>query len=121
MDKSFGILHKIVQATNMRHKVISSNIANADTPGYKARDIKFNSFLKNEMKLMTTDPKHVGIKRGRINGKIVTERNPSWRDGNNVELNNEVARMTENGMKHDAAIRIMNSKIKMYKNAIKGR
>ncbi len=122
MDRTFGVLHKILQATNMRQKVLASNVANAETPGYKARDIKFESFLKNEMKLKSTDPKHVSnSKSAKISGSIVHESNLSWGDRNNVELNSEVAKMTENSLKHDAAIKILNSKIKMFRNAIRGR
>jgi len=122
MDKSFGILQKMVQASNMRQKVIASNIANSDTPGYKAKDVKFNNFLNNEVKLLTTDPKHIAGKNGgEVSGEVVTENDLSWSDRNNVELDVEVAKMTENSLRHEAALRILNSKIKMYKNAIKGR
>ena len=122
MDKSFGVLQKIVQASNMRQKVIASNIANSDTPGYKAKDVKFSSFLNNEVKLLTTDPKHIDSKNGgKVSGEVVTENDPSWGDRNNVELDVEVAKMTENSLRHEAALRILNSKIRMYKNAIRGR
>jgi flagellar basal-body rod protein FlgB len=122
MDKSFGILQKIVQEANMRQKVIASNIANSDTPGYKAKDVKFNNFLNNEVKLLTTDPKHIESKSGgKVSGEVVMENELSWGDRNNVELDVEVAKMTENSLRHEAALRILNSKIKMYMNAIKGR
>ena len=122
MDKSFRILQKIVQSANTRQKVIASNIANADTPGYKARDVKFDDFLKNEMKLLTTNTKHISSKKGaNAGGELITESSLSWGDGNNVELNAEVAKMTENSLRHDAAIKILNSKIKMFRNALRGR
>jgi flagellar basal-body rod protein FlgB len=121
MDKSFGILHKIVQAANMRQKVIASNIANADTPGYKAKDVKFGSFIEKELKLLTSDPKHISVENGKkVSGNMIVEENPSWGDRNNVELNVEVAKMAENSLVHDAAVRILSAKIKMYRSAIKG-
>lgn len=122
MDKSFGILQKIIQSSNERHKVIASNIANSDTPGYKAKDVKFTGVLNNEVKLLTTDPKHMKSKNsGKSGGEIITENDLSWGDRNNVELDVEVAKMTENSLRHDAAIRILNSKIKMFRNAISRR
>ncbi|HBH60527.1 MAG TPA: flagellar basal body rod protein FlgB [Nitrospiraceae bacterium] len=122
MDKSFGILQKIIQSANMRHKVIASNIANSDTPGYKARDVKFSGVLNNEVKLLTTDPKHIGSKNGgKVSREVIIENDPSWGDRNNVELDVEVAKMTENSLRHEAALRILNSKIRMYKSAIRGR
>jgi flagellar basal-body rod protein FlgB len=122
MDKGFGILQKIVQTANTRQKVIASNIANSDTPGYKARDVKFSSVLNNEVKLSTTDPKHIQNKNGRKgSGVVIAENDLSWGDRNNVELDVEVAKMTENSLRHEAALKILNSKIRMYKNALRTR
>ncbi len=121
MDRGFRVLNKLLQAANMRQKVIASNIANADTPGYKAKDLKFGSFLGKELKLLTTDSKHIRNENdGKISNELIVEDNLSWGDRNNVELNVEVAKMTENALVHDAAIKILSTKIKMFKNAIRG-
>ena len=120
MDKGFKVLHGLLKAANMRQKVISSNIANADTPGYKARDVKFNNLLGKEMSVLKTDPKHMSSEnQSGGSGKFTIEENLSWGDGNNVELNVEVAKMTENSLLHEAAIRVLSSKIKMFRSAIK--
>ncbi len=122
MDKGFGMLQKMIQAANTRQKVIASNIANSDTPGYKAKDVKFSGILNNEVKLSTTDPKHIQNKNGgKASGVVITENDLSWGDRNNVELDVEVAKMTENSLRHEAALKILNSKIRMYKTAIRGR
>jgi flagellar basal-body rod protein FlgB len=119
MDKGFNILQKIVQATNVRQKVLASNVANADTPGYKGKDVKFDNLLGKEMHLLTTNPKHLGgANSATAGGKKEIEDTLSWEDRNNVELNVEVANMTENAMLHDTAITIMSTKIKMFKDAI---
>ncbi|MBI4848057.1 MAG: flagellar basal body rod protein FlgB [Nitrospirae bacterium] len=119
MDKGFKILEGLVQAANIRQKVISSNIANVDTPGYKAKDVKFNNLLSSEKKLLTTNPKHVGGgNASTVSSTAKVEDNLSWEDKNNVELNVEVAKMTENSLLHDTAVTILSSKIRMYKNAI---
>ena len=118
------VLECMRQAAGRRQKVLAANIANADTPGYKAKDIKFDHNLKNQMRLNRTDPRHMGIQGGAGgSGKIVLEDSLSWGDRNNVELNREVAKMTENQMLHDAAVKILNARIKMFKSAIstKGR
>jgi flagellar basal-body rod protein FlgB len=115
------VLQKILQAANVRQKVIASNIANADTPGYKAKDVKFNNLVSKELKLLTTDPKHMHNGGGSdVGAEVVSEDSLSWGDSNNVEMNLEVAKMTENALTHNAAVRILNSKIRMYKAAIKG-
>ncbi len=122
MDKGFNILQRMLQSTNVRQKVLASNIANADTPGYKAKDVKFNNLLKDEMKIMQTDPGHMSnTGNSSISGSTVIESSPSWGDRNNVEINKEVAKMTENALMHDAALKILNSKIKMYRRVFTGR
>ena len=119
MDSGFRILHRLIKAADMRQRVVSSNIANADTPGYKARDVKFGDMLGKEMKLKSTNPKHVGNENSNnMSSQLVIEENPSWGDRNNVELNVEMAKMTENSLFHNAAIKLLNSKMKMFKSAI---
>jgi len=103
VDKGFNILQKIVQATNVRQKVLASNIANADTPGYKGKDVKFHNLLGKEMHLLTTNAKHLGgAGSATAGGRTEIEDALSWEDLNNVELNVEVANMTENAMLHNA-------------------
>ncbi len=120
MDREFRILERITQAADMRQKVIASNIANADTPGYKATDLVFKNILSNEhVKLSTSDPKHIaGSKTNGVNGKLIIEDNPSWGDGNNVELDVEMAKMTENSLIYSAAVTILTAKLRMFNNAI---
>lgn len=121
MDKGFNLLHNILKATGARQKVISSNLANSDTPGYKAKDVKFSNLIEKQRKILKTDPKHMGgADGGNLNSLIKVEQTPSWGDKNNVELNVEVAKMTENSLLHEAAVTILSKKIKMYKNAIGG-
>ncbi len=120
MDKGFGVLQKILHATSERQKVLASNIANAETPGYKAKDIKFDTVVGNEMKLLTTSPGHIRKTGSSGSGRVEVDNRPSWGDGNNVELNNELAKMQENLLRHNAAIKIINKKISMYQSAIKG-
>lgn len=118
MDKGTRVLERIVHAANTRQKVLASNIANSDTPGYKARDVKFKNLLSDEKQMLTTDPKHIGSSSNdRVAGNIEIQENLSWGDGNNVEI--DTARMTENALLHDAAVTILSAKIRMYKNAIR--
>ncbi len=121
MDTNFEILHRILQATGMRQKVIASNIANADTPGYKAKDVKFGNILGRQLGLATTAPGHISGADSGTGGSFVIEKNPSWGDGNNVELDIEVAKMTENALVHDAALKILSTKIKMFRAAVRSK
>lgn len=123
MDKGFKILERILHAANTRHRVITSNISNADTPGYKAKDVDFKKILGNEeIKLAKTNSNHINNSLDKGNNvKLIMEENPSWGDKNNVELDVEVAKMTENSLMLESALSIMAMKIRMFKSAISTR
>ncbi|MBI5849220.1 MAG: flagellar basal body rod protein FlgB [Nitrospirae bacterium] len=120
MDSGFSILEKLIQATQVRHKVLSSNIANVDTPKYRAKDVDFKSFLESENAGMkTTNPGHIStspVSTGQP-ADLKAGGNLSWGDDNNVELDMEVAKMTENGLLYEAAARLLSKKMLMIKSA----
>jgi flagellar basal-body rod protein FlgB len=115
----FSILEQFINFTNMRHAVLTSNIANADTPGYKAKDMAFKQTLDSEVKLRVTDPKHIKTGGDASSPEVETDEANAWKDGNNVELDMETAKMTENAMSFQAGITMLNTKIQMFKNAIR--
>ncbi len=123
MDKGFELLEEIIKTSAFRQKVLASNIANVDTPGYKAKDVPFSQEVKSQVIGMTvTSPGHMdGLKNpNEVRGLVPVERT-SWEDGNNVVLDMELANMTENGLLYEAGVRLLSKKLQMYKNAIKGR
>jgi flagellar basal-body rod protein FlgB len=122
MDSGFNILERIINGTNIRHRVLTSNVANADTPNYKAKDINFKEFVEGaEIEMKTTAPQHIRIASGTAgaSGTMTTEKSGAWGDSNNVELDMEIAKMTENGLLHDAGVKLLSSKMRMYRNALR--
>jgi flagellar basal-body rod protein FlgB len=121
MDKTVGLLERMIRFAGMRHRVLSSNISNSDTPEYRAKDISFNNELQDERLKMTGDhPGHLQP-GGTAEYPIVTRtEGSSWKDGNNVELDMEVAKMTENDLLYEASVQLINKKFTMFKNAIRG-
>lgn len=120
MDSGFTILEKLIQATQVRHKVLSSNIANVDSPKYRAKDVDFRSVLESESAgLKITDPRHIPsspVSTG-PSADLGAKENQSWGDDNNVELDMEVAKMTENGLLYEAGARLLSKKMLMIKSA----
>lgn len=122
MDNGFKILEKLLHIANIRHGIIASNIANVDTPNYKAKDVKFGNVLKDEtLPLVVTNPKHIGFTDLMISGEIKVEPLNPWLDGNTVELDIEVAKMIENALQYQAGITLLSKKIKMFKDALRTR
>ncbi len=120
MSEDFRILEGLLQFTNRRHRLIASNIANADTPEYRARDLRFRQSLDvATVALTTTKPAHMSAGGQIASPDMVGEDSQPWADGNNVELDLEVAKMTENALVHQAGLTMLNSRIRIFKNALR--
>ena len=101
-----------------RQKLLTSNVANAETPNYKSKDIDFNKALNNEKKqLAVTHEKHITGGPGQ-SGEIITKDEGAWKDGNNVELNEEIAKMQENKIMHDFYVARFSGYVKKFKMVI---
>lgn len=109
-----------------RNEVLSSNIANADTPNYKARDLDFQSALQsakgNSVSLKRTSQLHQSGTRGLQSGGDVKYRIPvqPTLDGNTVETDVEQAAFAENAVQYRASLAFLNGSIRTLKFAIRG-
>jgi flagellar basal-body rod protein FlgB len=109
---------------NKKNEIIASNIANAATPNYKARDLDFNSEMSRHLKsgnLTTTNDKHFSLMRP-VSQKGVSFREPLQHslDGNTVELAVEQMEFSENSIKYSTTLSFLNSKISGLMSAIRG-
>ncbi|MDJ0941701.1 MAG: flagellar basal body rod protein FlgB [Woeseiaceae bacterium] len=112
----------------LRNQVLTSNIANADTPGYKARDIDFASALSkaktDSLQLVGTSNLHMNsggslstAASADMNYRIPTQ--PTL-DGNTVETDVEQAQFAENALYYRASLAFLDGSIRTLKFAIKG-
>ena len=108
-EQSVKLLEKMLDVAAYRQKVLASNIANADTPGYKAKDISFQKELDKIVK-----GEHAGYE---IYEPVTTMPN---KDGNTVNLDVEMAKVAENTLIYNAAAQLMSMKMRMVKDVIKG-
>ena len=109
---------------NKKNEIIASNIANAATPNYKARDLDFNSEMSRHLKtgnLTTTNEKHFSLMRP-VSHKGVSFREPLQQslDGNTVELSVEQMEFSENSIRYSTTLSFLNSKISGLMSAIRG-
>ena len=129
LDKTFGIHQQGLLVRAKRAELITGNMANADTPNYKARDIDFKEVLQqtqhsnNPSSLKTTHAAHIdpGEKIGGTSLQVMY-RNPTQPtiDGNTVDTQLEKANFTENALQYQASLRFLSGKIKGIKTALKG-
>lgn len=117
---------------SQRQQLLASNIANADTPGYKARDIDFSKTLQNAMSttgtqpsadMRKTNPNHLAPTRPATIGGL----EPQYRstiqgsiDGNTVDMDMERNQFTDNAVRYEAELTIMSQDIKKMLTAIQG-
>ncbi len=126
-DKLFGMQPQILQMRGKRSELLASNMANADTPGYKAKDIDFKTALKSAQSGMTpvhldtTQTNHIGA-IDHVGQGHVKYRNPTQAsiDGNTVENQIEQAKYAENALRYQASLRFMGGKITGIMTALKG-
>lgn len=129
MSDLFGIHATALKLRANRAELLAANIANADTPNYKARDIDFkhtlrmaasNSTDSNEMRI--TNSKHIDSAGNSKMGAEIMYRMPNQPslDGNTVDLQTERAAFMENSMMYQASLRFLNGKISGLMTAIRG-
>lgn len=109
-----------------RNEVLSSNIANADTPNYKARDIDFKSVLKGAqgapLQMSKTSEMHRDAWSTNKLGAAVQYRIPTQPtlDGNTVETDVEQAEFAENAVMYRASLAFLNGEINGLRYALRG-
>ncbi len=127
IDNAFGIHENAMHLQGRRAQLIAQNLANSDTPGYKAKDIDFKSALKSmangefQKPLQATQSGHIQPK-GFFMGVESLYRQPmqSSLDGNTVEPHIEMSEFTENSMRYLMTLRIMSGRINSMLSAIRG-
>lgn len=107
-----------------RNEILASNIANAATPNFKAKDLKFNEMLMVKLEmgdLKVSNPGHMNVVIGTNEEGIGFRQNitPS-KDGNTVELHVEQMQFSENVIRYQTSLEFLNRKISGLRSAIKG-
>ena len=124
IKKQLSFFGSALNIRNKRNDIIASNIANAATPNYKARDINFLDEFKKVTKtgdINITHSNHIPTKNYNISGKAFY-RDPviASLDGNTVELSVEQMQFAENTMKYQTTLKFLNGKITKMLSAIRG-
>ena len=126
-DKALGVHPHAMLIRSQRAEVLATNIANADTPGYKAKDIDFASALKaarstqqSGNSMVTTNEKHIAGGTRSVGGSELF-RNPNQGDigdGNSVDIQVERNLYTQNAMEYQASLQFLSSKFRGLNKAL---
>lgn len=124
MDSIFGIHESALRLASRRSELLAANLANADTPGYKARDLDFARLLGGDdtLALATTSAAHIGSGEYGLSGLEPGYRVPHQPslDGNTVETDVEQSAFMENALRYQVTLRFIDSRISGLRTAIRG-
>jgi len=130
IDDAFQFNRTVLGLRSARQELIASNIANADTPNYKAKDIDFAKALQGaisgntaKLQLASSAPQHLSGSTGKaVMGAPVIYRNvvqPSA-DGNTVDMDVERAQFADNALRYEASVKFVDLQIKGVLTALQG-
>jgi flagellar basal-body rod protein FlgB len=131
LTSTFDFHSEALRLRSERSRVLASNIANADTPNYKARDIDFRSALaiatgaqpqRAAAQPAQTSATHLGAAGGTASTPTLLYRTPlqTSLDSNTVDLDMERANFAENTVRYEASLRFLNGQIRTLLTAING-
>ncbi len=130
-DKAFGVFQYTMGIRNQRAEVLAGNLANADTPGFKARDLDFNVAFKNAAKVQMEQPSNMVVTNEKHMKHSAIEDEPELTlkyrlpyqadtgNGNTVEVSTERMKYANNNLEYQATLRFLNGRINKLKSALR--
>jgi flagellar basal-body rod protein FlgB len=131
-DAATRTLASAMSGLNLRQRVIGNNLANLDTPGFKASEVNFAEQLarasgtdvgggSETLLLVGTDARHLGASEQALVAEIETKRTTSQRvDGNNVDIEKEMEQLSETMIHYQTSARLLSRRLATLKTVITG-
>ena len=126
-----SLLSSALNASSLRQQTISQNIANAETPDYKAKKVIFEDILQQKINTQSdftgkrTNALHleIGQTKGNVPSGVIVEETGTvmQNNGNNVDMDSEMTQMSNNSLWYYSMVQQMNSEFQKLSIAIKGR
>lgn len=117
-------LENALERADIKQKVLTNNIANIDTPNYKAKKVSFRNLLDQEtsnLEAVKTDYRHVDFTGSGDDYSIVSSSDTSYQqNGNNVDIDKEMTDLAENQINYQALVERMSGKFNSLKTVLTG-
>lgn len=126
LDSLLGPMPEALNLRARRNELLASNIANADTPNYKARDIDFRALMRNaggeQLNLASTQPGHISISADSHSGIPLKYRVPAQpsMDGNTVDMQVEQAEFSRNSVMYQTTLEFLSKRFSGIKSTLRG-
>ncbi len=129
-DRDITLLAKSLDLRARRNTLLASNVANVETPGFKAKDLLFEDALAKALDsqqpgpMQTTNPRHLDGRQSTpllgVKGEVILASNPVGSvDGNSVDLEKEMAKLAENQVAYQALTEMISRKFSMLRAAVR--
>ena len=127
-DRAIRTLRYALNGLSVRQRAIADNVANLNTPGYKTAQVSFEGELQRQLRqpgsarLLRSDPKHLDPDLPAAGVSVTRDASRSMRvDGNNVDLDTEMARLAETVINYNTVSELVSMKLAILKNVISAR
>jgi flagellar basal-body rod protein FlgB len=127
-DRALEIARRALDGLALQQEIIGHNLANVDTPGYRAQSLDFQSALRRALsrsqglELQATHPAHLAAASRADEPRVSLRAGGSLRaDGNNVDIEVELSQMAETGIAYQAITQLVSKKFLLLKNIVSGR
>lgn len=126
-SKIFALLEGGLDGTSLRQRVLADNIANVDTPNFKRSDVDFENVLQTALKLQDvghielkrTSSKHLPGTAAFAGNFVIQDQSTTFRnDGNNVDIEQEMARLAQNTLEYNALTTSLTSHLQMLRQVV---
>ena len=127
LDKEIGFMEQGLRVRAQRQQVLATNIANADTPNYKAKDLDFNQAMKaalgntgSQENMSVTNSKHIGSANN-VSAQVKERSNlQNSADGNTVDMDVEQSQFAENALQYETLVSMINGTFKNINSVMQG-
>jgi flagellar basal-body rod protein FlgB len=116
-DRMFPMLENMLTLTSKRQQALAANIANLDTPGYRAKDYSFEAEM-DTIRMSGTSDKHIAPPAPDARFRTFEVGTAEKPNGNTVDLDREMTEMTKNGLEYLTLVQYLNHKLRTLRSSI---
>ncbi len=124
-DKNFQAIEQALTMKYERHAILAGNIANANTPRYRARDVDFGNELQSILETQDsgfkkTHAKHMDINSSQVSRVVYDNSGAVKADGNNVDLDKAVGKFSANAKSYESMATLLSIKLRILRQVARG-
>jgi flagellar basal-body rod protein FlgB len=117
-NQIFPYLESLLNLTARRQQALASNVANIDTPGYKAKDVAFEQELASTLRMAATESGHLNVSPASTGTRFIEAKGQMKPNGNTVDIETQMTELTKNGLQYVTLVQYLNQKLRTIRTSI---